>query len=123
MKVTSELMASSSNANPVTIRKIMKQLREANIIEVKRGTGGMELTRPMEDITLLDIFQAVDSLDDGKLFHIHENPNQMCPVGRNIHASLDDMLISIQKAMEDKMRDYTLKDAVKNIQFHIANEE
>ncbi len=122
-KVTSELMASSSNANSVTIRKIMKQLKEAELIEVKRGTGGMELTRPMEQITLLDIFNAVDSLEEGKLFHFHENPNPMCPVGRNIHAGIDDMLISIQTAMEDKMREYTLKDAVKKVQFYIEKEQ
>lgn len=121
-KVTSELMASSSNANSVTIRKIMKQLKAAEIIKVKRGTGGIEFARPMEQITFLDIFNAVDSLQDGKLFHFHENPNEMCPVGRNIHAGIDDMLTSIQTAMEDKMRQYTLKDAIKNTQMSIEKE-
>lgn len=121
-KVTSELMASSSNANPVTIRKIMKQLKEAGLIEVKRGTGGMMLARPMEQITLLDIFQAVDSLEGGKLFRFHENPNPLCPVGRNIHAALDDMLLSIQAAMEDRMRLFTLQDVVKNTRQSIEKE-
>lgn len=121
-KVTSELMASSSNANSVTIRKIMKQLKEAEIIKVKRGTGGMELARPMDQITLLDIFHAVESLEEGKLFHFHENPNQMCPVGRNIHAGLDDMLVSIQTTMEDKMKEYTLADVVSNTRSAIEKE-
>ncbi len=121
-KVTSELMASSSSANSVTIRKIMRQLKDAGIIEVKRGTGGIELTRPMDQITLLDIFHAVESLDEGRLFHFHENPNQMCPVGRNIHAGLDGMLFSIQAAMEDKMREYTLADAVSNTRKSIETE-
>lgn len=121
-KVTSALMASSSHANPVTIRKIMKQLKGAGIIKVKRGTGGMELARAMEEITFLDIFRAVDSLEEGRLFHFHENPNAMCPVGRNIHAGLDGMLDSIQAAMEDKMRCYTLKDLVRNIKNCIEKE-
>jgi transcriptional regulator, badM/rrf2 family len=121
-KITSELMASSSNANSVTIRKIMKQLKEAGIIKVKRGPGGIELSRPMSQITLLDIFNAVESLEEGKLFHFHENPNQMCPVGRNIHAGLDKILDSIQNAMEDEMRKYTLQDAISNTRLSIEKE-
>ena len=119
-KVTSELMASSSNANSVTIRKIM--LKESSIIKVKRGPGGIELSRPMSQITLLDIFNAVESLEEGKLFHFHENPNQMCPVGRNIHAGLDKILDSIQNAMEDEMRKYTLQDAIANTRLSIEKE-
>mgnify|MGYP006936157822 FL=1 len=46
----------------------------------------MEIAKPMSEITLLDIFNAVEPLEDGQLFHFHENPNTECPVGRNIHA-------------------------------------
>lgn len=121
-KVTSELMASSSNANPVTIRKIMQQLKAAGIVEVKRGTGGMEIAKPLNQITFLDIFNAVDSIENGQLFHFHENPNDMCPVGKNIHAGIDDMLLTIQNAMEDSMRQFTLEDAVRKTQLNIAKE-
>ena len=44
------------------------------------------------------------------LFHFHESPNPECPVGRNIHALLDDKLKAIQGAMEEEMRKYTLLD-------------
>ena len=121
-KVTSELMASSSNANPVTIRKIMQQLKAAGIVEVKRGTGGMEIAKPLNQITFLDIFNAVDSIENGQLFRFHENPNEMCPVGKNIHAGIDDMLLTIQNAMEDSIRQYTLEDAVRKTQLNIAKE-
>ena len=47
---------------------------------------------------------------NGDLFHFHESPNPACPVGRNIHALLDDKLKAIQGAMEDEMRKYTLLD-------------
>ena len=40
-KVTSDFLASSINVNPVVIRRILSQLRDAGIIEVKRGTGGL----------------------------------------------------------------------------------
>ena len=38
-KITSDFLASSINVNPVIIRRILSQLREADIIEVKRGTA------------------------------------------------------------------------------------
>lgn len=121
-KVTSDFLAGSINVNAVIIRRTMQALKGAGLIEVKRGTGGMEIAKPMDQITLLDIFHAVEPLEEGQLFHFHENPNTACPVGRNIHASLDDKLFQIQAAMEDKMRSITLEDVVKDTQALIAKE-
>ena len=83
-KITSDFLASSVNVNPVIIRKIMSQLRDAGLVNAARGTGGITLAKPAEEITLLDVFNAVESLDERKLFHFHENPNQECPVGSHI---------------------------------------
>ena len=55
-KVTSEFLASSVNVNPVVIRRILQQLKKAEIVEVKRGFGGAELARDPKDITLLDVY-------------------------------------------------------------------
>ena len=85
----------------------------AGLIEVKRGPGGIDITRPLEDITFLDIYKAVECIEDEKLFHFHENPNPECPVGKNIHNILDDKLQSVQEAMEKKLASITLAD-VKN---------
>ncbi len=122
-KVTSDFLAGSVNVNPVVIRRTMQSLKAAGLIEVKRGTGGIEITRPLDEITLLDIFNAVEPLENGSLFHFHENPNAACPVGRNIHAGLDDKLFSIQAAMENEMKSITLEDVVKDTQAFIAKEQ
>ncbi len=122
-KVTSDFLSGSINVNAVIIRRSMQQLKGAGLIEVKRGTGGMAIARPMDEITLLDIFNAVEPLENGQLFHFHENPNTACPVGRNIHAGLDDKLFSIQSAMEEKMKEITLADVVRDTQKLIAAEE
>lgn len=114
-KITSDFLASSINVNPVIIRKILSQLRNAGLIEVARGTGGTTATRPIDEITFYDIYQAVDLLEEGELFHFHENPNPNCPVGKNIHAALDDKLLRIQGAMEDEMKKYTIADVVNDI--------
>ena len=49
-------------------------------------------------------------MENGDLFHFHESPNPEYPVGRNIHALLDDKLKAIQDAMENELRRYTLLD-------------
>ncbi|MCC8060100.1 MAG: Rrf2 family transcriptional regulator [Clostridiales bacterium] len=121
-KLTSDFIASSVNCNPVIIRKILQQLKAADLVSVTRGTGGVEPARPIEEITLLDIFRAVDSIEDGQLFHFHENPNTDCPVGRNIHHGLDDKLTAIQSALEASMQGITIADVVRDTQKYIESE-
>lgn len=95
-KVTSDFLAGSTNVNPVVIRKILGQLKAAGLITVARGTGGTAVAKPLDQITFLDVYRAVECVDHGNLFHFHENPNEHCPVGRNIHHILDDKLRQVQ---------------------------
>lgn len=121
-KITSDFLASSINVNPVIIRKILSQLKEAGLIEVKRGPGGAAIARPLEEITLLDVYHAVDCLEENILFHFHENPNPDCPVGRNIHYILDDRLIQVQKVMEQELKSMTLADIESDLKRYLEKE-
>lgn len=109
-KITSEFLASSINVNPVIIRKLLSQLKDAGLIEVKRGPGGAAIAKPLDEITFLDVYRAVDCIEENTLFHFHENPNMNCPVGKNIHNILDDKLIRVQDAMERELKSITLAD-------------
>lgn len=109
-KVTSDFLAGSTNVNPVIVRKILGQLKAAGLVEVARGSGGASIPKPLSEISLLDIYNAVACVENGELFHFHENPNPDCPVGRNIHAVLDDKLMRVQKAMETELSSITLED-------------
>ncbi len=110
MKMTSEILASSVNVNPTVIRRILQQLKAADIVTVKRGSGGADIERPLTDITLYDVYRAIEPVENGQLFHFHEEPNELCPVGRNVHKIMDHRLVEIQKAMEDKMKSMTIAD-------------
>ncbi len=114
-KVTSDFLASSINVNPVVIRRILSQLKDAGLIEVKRGTGGASIAKPLEEITFLDVYRAVECIEDNTLFHFHENPNVNCPVGRNIHNILDDRLDRVQKAMEKELASITLAEVITDL--------
>lgn len=122
MKMTSDFMAGSIGTNPVMIRKLLQQLKAAGLVEVARGTGGVTITRPLDQITFLDIYKAVECAPEEQLFHFHENPNPACPVGRNIHRVLDDKLLQVQKAMEDKLAGITLADVKQDVAACIENE-
>ena len=121
-KVTSDFLAGSINTNPVIIRKILTQLKNAGLIEVARGTGGITITKPLTAITFYDVYEAIEPVENGDLFRFHENPNPECPVGRNIHALLDRKLQAIQSAMEDEMKRYTVEDLRSGALELIANE-
>ena len=114
-KITSDFLASSTNVNPVIIRKILGQLKAAGLLDIKRGSGGASITKPLDKISFLDIYYAVEFIDNGELFHFHENPNMECPIGRNIHLIMDDKLNRVQGAMEKELASITLQDIKKDI--------
>ncbi|MGN0955225.1 Rrf2 family transcriptional regulator [Dialister sp.] len=114
-KVTSDILSGSIEVNPVIIRRLLSRLKGDGMITVHRGTGGTFLARKPEDITLLDVYRSVENLKEEGLFHFHEHPNPLCPVGRGIHHALDGKLMEVQKAMEEKMKSYTLADVIKEI--------
>ncbi len=119
-KVTSDFLASSVNVNPVVIRKILGQLKAAELITVKRGSGGAAIAKPLEEISFYDIYKAVECVDSGELFHFHENPNKQCPVGRNIHNILDEKLQQVQQAMEEKLKNITIADVIADTRHYIG---
>lgn len=103
LKVTSNFIAGSTNANPVIIRRILGQLKAANLIKIKAGVGGSFIAKDLKDITLYDIFIAVEAVGDD-FFKFHANPNCKCPVGKNIHTVLDAHLDEVQQAMNTKLK-------------------
>ncbi len=114
VRTTSKFIAASVNANPVVIRRALVQLKDAGLINVASGTGGASLAKPASEITMLDVFDAVESVD-GELFNFHENPNPECPVGKNVHTLLDDKLHEAQEAMRASLRKTTLADLLKEL--------
>lgn len=121
-KITSDFLSTSINVNPVIIRKILSSLKKSGLLHVQRGTGGTTIAKPLDQITLFDIYQSVECVENGKLFHFHENPNQDCLVGKNIHNILDDKLIRVQKAMENELSSITLKDVIDDTRKYVQKD-
>ncbi|MFX3633067.1 MAG: Rrf2 family transcriptional regulator [Candidatus Pristimantibacillus sp.] len=118
-RVTSELIAGSVNTNAVVIRRIMGMLNKAGLVITSPGVAGATLARPVDQITLLDIYRAVQSEGHEELFAIHEKPNPDCPVGKNIQYSLENAFTEAQLAMENKLASMTLQQVTTDIKTRI----
>jgi len=112
---TSEFMAESVNTNPVVIRKILSYLKKAGIVQVRRGTGGASLVKDLDAITLLEVFRSVEVVEEDQLFHLHENPNPDCPIGANIQAVLEIILVQAQEAMEQVLANITMEQVITSL--------
>lgn len=110
-KITSSFLAGSVNVNPVIIRKTIGQLKRAGLVQVKAGVGGVSFAKKPEDISLWDVFKAVEASKDN-LFRFHENPNPECPVGRNIQAILGIQLDKIEELMKQEMKKTDLRSLI-----------
>ena len=114
-KMTSEVLAGSVGVNPVVIRRILGSLKKAGLVDVTAGTGGANLSRDPEDITLFDVYRAVEPVGDCRLFSMHNRPNLSCPVGRSIHTLLESHVVEAQKALERSLSDVKLTDLLRKM--------
>ncbi|MBW7457790.1 Rrf2 family transcriptional regulator [Paenibacillus sepulcri] len=109
-RITSDYIASSVNTNPVVVRRLMGVLNKAGIIATTPGIPGATLLRPAKDISLADVYCAVEHSSQEGLFSLHENPNPNCPVGNNIEHALEDTFGRAQIALESELAAVTIAD-------------
>lgn len=115
-KITSDFIASSVNTNPVVIRKLMILLREAGLIHIAAGTGGIDLTRTPSEITLLDIYKAVEPEKNWNLFKIHNDTAPGCAIGGNIDNLLNPPFRKVQTAFENELDDISLQNLLSSLE-------
>lgn len=111
---TSALLATSVNTSPSFVRRILAKLSKAGLVETATGkAGACWLAKDAKDISLLDIYEAVDA---PKAFSIHEYAEQKaCPVSCNIKTALDKALSKTQKAMEASLREISLEKIITDV--------
>lgn len=112
--VTSELIASSVNTNPVVIRRILAALRRAGIVKSHPGVkGGWTLLVNPEQITLGRVYRIIRP---GTVFAMHnKKPNMRCPVGRDIQRGLGVYYQKAQAAMESELDRTTVSDVLNEV--------
>ena len=94
----------------ITFRNIYSSLKKAGIIKVRRGSAGAELAMDPSEITIFDIYNAVDPTSLENLIGIHKNPSPKCPVGCKIHDILEEPYNAVREGIKESMSKYTLED-------------
>jgi Rrf2 family protein len=112
--VCSTVVAESVNTNPVVIRRLMRDLEKAELVNSATGrAGGFSLNREPGSITLADIYHAVE--EDGT-FRLHKtDPESRCPVGCRILDILNAPLQSAETALARSLARTTLRDIAEEI--------
>lgn len=107
----SEQVAESVNTNPVVIRRMLCELSEANLVVSQTGsTGGSRLSRKPAEITLLDVYRAVESPG---VFSLHRQPaSRQCPVGMNIESVLGAVFGEANAAVEHVLAKISIRDVM-----------
>jgi Rrf2 family protein len=112
--VTSSHLAKSVNTSPSFIRRILAKLSRANLINTTMGkTGSTSLAKKPKDISLLDIYKAVEA---PKAFAIHDYPEEKsCVVSCTIKSAMDKVLDRTQKSMEKSLGEISLADVMADL--------
>jgi Rrf2 family protein len=107
----SDYVACSVNTNPVVIRRILCALSRAGLVTSQTGAaGGSRLARPASEITLREVYRAVEPRE---IFSMHrQRPNQECPVGMNIEGVLEGLLSEVDAAVDGVLAGKTVANLV-----------
>ena len=82
------------------LRKVLDKLREADLVEAQRGSGGgLRLTADPEQLTLLDVVNAIDPLRhiEGCPLGISDHL-ELCP----LHGELEEAICQMEKLLSSR---------------------
>ena len=109
--MTSEAIARMLGTNPVVVRRTMAGLRKAGYVRSEKGHGGgWRLTRPLGQITLLTVYEA---LGRPNLFAVgNRSRNPDCLVEKNVNAVLVDTMTEAAALFIKRFGEITLDQIV-----------
>lgn len=104
---TSETIAAMLNTNPVVVRRTMGCLREEGYVtSVKGHGGGWSLARPLTEITLLDIHNA---LGDSSVFTIGlTDEHTACPIEIAVNKAIQEAMNEAEAMLLARFKEVTL---------------
>lgn len=109
--MTSEVLARSMGTNPAVFRRTMAGLREAGHVKSGKGHGGgWRLARPLAQITLLAVYQALGQPTLFAIGNRDENPG--CKVQESVNAALSETMADAEALFVARFGQVTLDQLV-----------
>ena len=122
-KTTSAHIAQSTGANAVVIRNIFGELKNSGLIEATAGKkGGARLAKKAADISLWDVYRAVETDSVDEIFKFHEGSNR-CPVGKNIYQLMHPHMNDALRAMREELAQVSLETLQNELAVALDNEK
>lgn len=118
--MSSAAIAESVATNPGFIRQLMSLLRKGNIIRSTAGHAKPELAADPSEISLFDIYKAVEG--DKPLLHLNTHTNPACGAGMNIQRSLQTFYDEFQTAAEEYLKGIKLSYIIERFHEMSRNE-
>jgi DNA-binding IscR family transcriptional regulator len=105
--LTSEVLAQSMGTNPAAFRRTMAGLRKSDLVRSGKGHGGgWQLARPLREITLLAVYEA---LGRPNLFAIgNRSHHPDCLVQKNVNAVMADTMAEVETLFAKRFGEITL---------------
>jgi len=115
--VTSEVLGPLMNTNPVLVRRMLGGLREAGIVSAEKGHGGgWALARPLDRVTLADVYRALGSPNLFSIGPRRENPR--CLVEQAVNRSLGKALGDAEALLLAELARTTVADIAHDVARH-----
>lgn len=111
--LSSENIAASIETSPVMVRRLMSVLKKAGLLETTHGMPDPKLAKPANQISLLDVYLAVEK--EKPLFEIDHDTNPECIVGGNIQPTLEMFYKQAEIAAKGKLENTKLSDVIDTI--------
>lgn len=117
---TSDVIARMLNTNPVVVRRTMAGLRNAGHLKSEKGhNGGWVLARPLSEITMLDVYEALGRPPLIALGLSQDQPQ--CLVEQAVNARLKASLEEAERRILEQFATITLDQVAGDFKTRLAN--
>jgi Rrf2 family protein len=105
---TSVDIADHAGTNPVVVRRVLGHLRKAGLLHSEKGhAGGWSLAKPARDITLADVYLALEErlipVDDSQTDH-------SCSVEHAMHRRVNDVMKDVEQTLIKRLSETSIAD-------------
>ncbi len=112
--ISTQQIAETLNIPPSTTGMILRQLNRAGLIETREGaSGGVRLARSPEEITILDIFAAMEQ--ERPLFQTNFQLKAAGETPSKAQAAILAVLENARDALRESFRGVTVRDLMDTI--------
>ena len=107
---TSADIADHAGTNAVVVRRVLGRLREAGLLTSEKGhAGGWRLAREPQNISLADVYLA---LDESLISTGTENHTPTCSVEHALQRQILNVMEEIEQSLVDRLSETTISEVL-----------